>query len=137
MRQNLHLLVAHLPTDPVQPMSAKRQLTLHVDADVAAALDAESKRRGLTLSRAANNAMRQALLDETGEGLAASIRARLDRLDLRDRTRAADLAEIKRAQLLFVRIWLEYAGALDEIDPDADAEAPFKHFLELLDQSSN
>lgn len=122
-------------------MSAKRQLTLHIDSDVATALDADSKRRGLTLSRTANNAMRQALLDETGEGLAASIRARLDRLDLRDQTRAmnlkqiqTELAEIKRAQLLFTRIWFAYAGALDmEPDNEADADARFEHFLALLE----
>ncbi|GIK48519.1 MAG: hypothetical protein BroJett013_12160 [Alphaproteobacteria bacterium] len=115
-------------------MSAKRQLTLHLDAEVASAIEAEGKRRGLTLSRAANDAVRRVLLDETGEGLAASIRARLDRLDKRDYARARELALIKETLLLFVRVWLEYAGPLDDSDPDAgaDAEIRFQGFLEML-----
>ncbi len=115
-------------------MSVKRQLTLHLDPDVAAAVEAEGKRRGLTLSRAANDAMRRALLDESGEGLATSVRARLDRLDKRDHARARELALIKETLLLFVRVWFEYSGPLDDSDPDAgaDAEVRYQSFLEVL-----
>lgn len=115
-------------------MSVKRQLTLHLDPDVAAAVEAEGKRRGLTLSRAANDAMRRALLDQSGEGLAASIRARLDRLDKRDSARARELALVKDTLLLFVRVWFEYAGPLDDGDPDAgaDAEVRFQSFMGML-----
>jgi hypothetical protein len=115
-------------------MSLKRQLTLHLDSDVAAAVEAEGKRRGLTLSRAANDAMRRALLDDRGEGLAAAIRARLDRLDKRDHARARELAIVKDTLLLFVRVWFEYAGPLDDSDPDAgaDAEVRYQGFLEML-----
>lgn len=117
-------------------MSVKRQLTLHLDPDVAAAVEAEGKRRGLTLSRAANDAMRRALLDESGEGLAASIRARLDRLDKRDHARARELALVKDTLLLFVRVWFEYAGPLDDSDPDAgaDAEVRYQGFMEMLSE---
>lgn len=115
-------------------MSVKRQLTLHLDPDVAAAVAAEGKRRGLTLSRAANDAMRRALLDETGEGLADSVRVRLDRLDKRDAARARELALVKATLLLFVRVWFEYAGPLDDSDPDADgdAEVRFQSFMGML-----
>lgn len=117
-------------------MSTKRQLTLHFDADVAAAIEAEGKRRGLTLSRAANDAIRRVLLDETGDGLASTIRARLDRLDKRDHARTRELALIKETLLLFVRVWFEYAGPLDDSDPDAgaDAEVRFQGFLEMLSE---
>lgn len=120
-------------------MSVKRQLTLHLDPDVAAAVEAEGKRRGLTLSRAANDAMRRALLDDSGEGLAASIRAKLDRLDKRDSARAGELAVVKDTLLLFVRVWFEYAGPLDDSDPDAgaDAEVRFQGFLEMLAEQAS
>lgn len=115
-------------------MSSKRQLTLHFDADVAAAIEAEGRRRGLTLSRAANDAIRRALLDEAGEGHASTIKARLDRIDKRDHARARELALVKETLLLFVRVWFEYAGPLDDSDPDAgaDAEVRFQGFLEML-----
>lgn len=117
-------------------MSVKRQLTLHLDPDVAAAIEVEGKRRGLTLSRAANDAVRRALLDDSSDGLAASIRARLDRLDNRDRMRARELALVKNTLLLFVRVWFEYAGPLDDSDPDAgaDAEARYQGFVEMLSE---
>lgn len=120
-------------------MSVKRQLTLHLDPDVAVAVEAEAKRRGLTLSRAANDAFRRALLNDSGDGLAASIRARLDRLDKRDHTRARELAVVKETLLLFVRVWFEYAGPLDDRDPDAgaDAEVRFQGFLEMLAEQAS
>jgi hypothetical protein len=116
------------------PMSAKRQLTLHLDADVADAIEAEGKRRGLNLSRAANDALRRALIDETGQVIADTVKARLDRLDKREHARARELALIKETVLLFVRVWFEYAGPLDDEDPDASANAEirFQGFLEML-----
>ena len=115
-------------------MSLKRQLTLHLDADVAAAIEAEGKRRGLNLSRAANDTLRRALIDEAGQALADTIKARLDRLDKRDHARARELALIKATMLLFVRVWFEYAGPLDDSDPDAgaDAEVRFQSFMSML-----
>jgi hypothetical protein len=115
-------------------MSLKRQLTLHLDADVVAAIEAEGKRRGLNLSRAANDTLRRALIDEAGQALADTIKARLDRLDKRDHARARELALLKEMVLLFVRVWFEYAGPLDDDDPDssANAEIRFQGFLEML-----
>jgi len=115
-------------------MSLKRQLTLHLDADVAAAIEAEGKRRGLNLSRAANDTLRRALIDEAGQALADTIKARLDRLDKRDHARARGLAVLKETLLLFVRVWFEYAGPLNDDDPDASANAEirFQGFLEML-----
>lgn len=119
-------------------MSAKRQLTLHLDADVAAAIEAECKRRGLNLSRATNDTLRRALIDEAGRTLADTVKARLDRLDKRDHVRARELALIKEIVLLFVRVWFEYAGPLDEEDSDAsaNAEVRFQGFLELITENS-
>jgi hypothetical protein len=115
-------------------MSLKRQLTLHFDADVAAAIEVESAKRGLNLSRAANDALRRALIDEVGEALADTVKARLDRLDKRDHARARELALIKEIVLLFVRVWFEYSGTLPDEDPDASANADvrFQRFLEML-----
>lgn len=115
-------------------MTLKRQLTLHFDADVAAAIDAESKKRGLNLSRAANDALRRALIDEAGDALADTVKARLDRLDKRDHARARELALIKEIVLLFVRVWFEYSGAPadDDADASANADVRFQGFLEIL-----
>ncbi|HCK83081.1 MAG TPA: hypothetical protein DHW63_00720 [Hyphomonadaceae bacterium] len=115
-------------------MTAKRQLTLHFDAEVAGAIEAEARKRGLNLSRAANDALRRALIDETGEALADTVKSRLDRLDKRDAARARELALIKEIVLLFVRMWFEYVGDLPHDDPDAGANADvrFQGFLEML-----
>jgi hypothetical protein len=116
-------------------MRTRRQVTLHLDPDIAGALDAEALRRGLNTSRAANDALRRVLLDGDAAVLAVEVRTRLDRLDKRDASRARDLALIKEALLLFVRVWLEYAGPLEQFDdPDAaaDVEARFQGFLETL-----
>lgn len=115
-------------------MSLKRQLTLHFDGEVAAAIEVEAKRRGLNLSRAANDALRRALIDEAGEALADTVKSRLDRLDKRDHARARELALIKEILLLFVRVWFEYAGAPaeDESDASANADLRFQGFLEML-----
>jgi hypothetical protein len=84
--------------------------------------------------RAANDALRRALIDEAGQGLVDTVRARLDRLDKRDHARARELALIKEITLLFVRVWFEYAGPLTDDDPDAaaNAEMRFQGFLEML-----
>jgi len=107
---------------------------LHFDAEVAAAIGAEATRRGLTLSRAANDALRRALIDEAGDGLADTVRMRLDRLDKHDSARARDLALVKETLLLFVRVWFESAGPLDlsDLDAGADAEVRFQGFLQML-----
>jgi hypothetical protein len=120
-------------------MSLKRQLTLHFDAEVAAAVEAESAKRGLNLSRAANDALRRALIDEAGVALADTVKARLDRLDKRDHARARELALIKEIVLLFVRVWFEYSGALPEDDPDAiaNSDVRFQEFLEMLAGQAN
>ena len=93
-----------------------------------------SQKRGLNLSRAANDALRRALIDEAGEALADTVKARLDRLDKRDHARARELALIKEIVLLFVRVWFEYSGTLPDDDPDASANADvrFQGFLEML-----
>ncbi len=119
-------------------MTSKRQLTLHLDADVADAIEAEGKRRGLNLSRSANDVLRRALIDEAGQALADTVKARLDRLDKRDHARARELALVKEIVLLFVRVWFEYAGPLDDEDPDASANAEirFQGFLEMLSDQS-
>ncbi len=115
-------------------MSTKRQLTLHLDTDVAVAIEAEGKRRGLNLSRAANDTLRRALIDEAGQALGDTVKARLDRLDKRDQARAHELALLKEIMLMFVRVWFEYAGPLEDDDPDASANAEirFQGFLEMI-----
>ena len=115
-------------------MSNKRQLTLHFDPEVAAAVEAEANKRGLNLSRAANDALRRALIDEAGAALVDTVKSRLDRLDKRDAARARELALIKESVLLFVRFWFEYSDALPDGDPDASANADirFQGFLEML-----
>lgn len=115
-------------------MTSKRQLTLHLDPDIVRVLDLEASRRGLTLSRAANDALRRALIDEAGEGLATTVKSRLDRMEKRDHARARDVVEIKEALLLFVRFWFERAGPIEDDDPDAeaDAKARYEAFLEML-----
>jgi hypothetical protein len=116
-------------------MRTRRQVTLHLDLDVADALDVEADRRGLNVSRAANDALRRALIDERDETLADTVKVRLDRLDKRDAARARDLAIIKEALLLYVRVYLDYAGPLevhDDPDGEADAEARFEDFLQVL-----
>jgi hypothetical protein len=120
-------------------MTTKRQLTLHFDTEVAAAIETEAKRRGLNLSRAANDALRRALIDEAGAALADTVNARLDRLDKRDGARARELALIKEIVLLFVRVWFEYSGSLPDDDPDASANADvrFQGFLDMLAEQTS
>ncbi len=85
------------------------------------------------MRRAANDALRRALIDETGAALVDPVKARLDRLDKRDAARARELALIKEIVLLFVRVWFEYSGTLPDDDPDAsaNADARFQGFLEM------
>jgi hypothetical protein len=44
------------------PMTTRKQLTLHLDDTTARALDHEAKLRGLTLSSAANDALKRVLI---------------------------------------------------------------------------
>lgn len=116
-------------------MRTRRQVTLHLDPDIANALDAEAVKRGLNASRAANDALRRVLLDGGDAAIADMVKVRLDRLDKRDAGRARELATIKEALLLFVRVWLDYAGPLEESDDpdeDDDADARFERFLAAL-----
>lgn len=115
-------------------MTSKRQLTLHFDAEVATAVEAEAAKRGLNLSRAANDALRRMLIDEAGEALVDTVKARLDRLDKRDGARARELALVKEILLLFVRVWFEYSGTLpdDDLDVSANADVRFQGFLDML-----
>ncbi len=116
-------------------MRTRRQVTLHLDPDIANALDAEAIRRGLNASRAANDALRRVLIDGGDAAIAEMVKVRLDRMDKRDAGRAHELALIKEALLLFVRVWLDYAGPLeDSEDPDAeaDSEARFEEFVQAL-----
>jgi hypothetical protein len=118
-------------------MRTRRQVTLHLDPDIVNALEAEAIKRGLNASRAANDALRRVLLDGGDAAIADMVKVRLDRLDKRDMARARELALIKEALLLFVRVWLDYADPLEESDdPDAmaDAEARFEEFLQSLAQ---
>ena len=121
-------------------MRTRRQVTLHLDPDIANALDAEAMKRGLNASRAANDALRRVLFDSDDAAIVDIVKARLDRLDKRDSVRARELAIIKKALLLFVRVWLEYAGPLEEDDdPDAaaNAETRFDEFLQALTNKSS
>lgn len=116
-------------------MRTRRQVTLHLDLSIADALEAEARKRGFNASRAANDALRRALVDDQGESLADTVKTRLDRLDKRDSARARELALIKEALLLYVRVWLDYAGPLearDGPDDEADANARFEDFLHAL-----
>lgn len=84
-------------------MTQKRQLMLHLDAEVIEAIETHAQSRGLNLSRATNDALRRSLIDETGDALANTVKARLDRLDKRDSLRARELALIKEVLLAYRR----------------------------------
>ena len=51
-------------------MRTRQQITLHLDPALITALDAEAGKRGLTASRAANDLLRRALIEEGTEQLA-------------------------------------------------------------------
>lgn len=111
-------------------MTTRKQLTLHLDDDTARALEAEARLRGLTLSRTANDGLRRVLLDERGATLVDTVKARLDRLDQRDITRARDMALLRETLLAFIRLWLAYAGPLDLDPDDTSPEQRFEAFLD-------
>jgi hypothetical protein len=113
-------------------MTTRKQLTLHLDDATARALDHEAKLRGLTLSRAANDSLKRVLIQERGDAITDTIKARLDRLDQRDLARGRELVLIKEALLLFVRLWLTYAGPLDSDEEGGDVEARFEAYLDAL-----
>lgn len=113
-------------------MSSRRQITLHLDDATARALEVEAGRRGLTLSRAANDGLRRVLIDEANDALADTVKARLDRLDQRQHASARDMALLRETLLAFVRLWLTYAEPLDDGDhcDEAEAEQRFEAFLD-------
>jgi len=115
-------------------MRNRKQITLHLDLQIADALEIEATRRGLNSSRAANDILRRVLVDEATEKLADTVKARLDRLDRREAERAKEMAIIKESILLFVRTWFLHVDPPEDDDPDleADAEARFDHFLQKL-----
>jgi len=86
-------------------MRNRKQVTLHLDLQIADALEIEAMKRGLNSSRAANDILRRVLVDEATEKIADTVKARLDRLDRRDAERAKEMAIIKESILLFVRTW--------------------------------
>ncbi|MET0545315.1 MAG: hypothetical protein ABWZ40_03305 [Caulobacterales bacterium] len=63
-------------------------------------------------SRAANDILRRVLVDEATEKIADTVKARLDRLDRREESRAKEMAIIKESILLFVRTWFSYVLAV-------------------------
>jgi hypothetical protein len=113
-------------------MTTRKQLTLHLDDTTARALDREAKLRGLTLSRTANDSLKRVLIQERGETITDTIKARLDRLDQRDLARGRELVLIKEALLLFVRLWLTYAGPLESDEGSDDVEGRFEAYLDAL-----
>jgi hypothetical protein len=113
-------------------MTTRKQLTLHLDDATARALDHEAKLRGLTLSRAANDRLKRVLIQERADAITDTIKARLDRLDQRDLARGRELVLIKEALLLFVRLWLTYAGPLDSDEDGGEVEARFEAYLDAL-----
>jgi hypothetical protein len=113
-------------------MTTRKQLTLHLDDTTARALDHEAKLRGLTLSRAANDALKRVLIHDRADAIADTIKARLDRLDQRDLARGRELVLIKEALLQFVRLWLTYAGPLESEEEDSDIDGRFEAYLDAL-----
>lgn len=119
-------------------MSLRQKLTIYLEADLAKALDDDAHVRHLPITRAAADALRRALLDEKDEALADTVKMRLDRLEKREVVRARELAILKEALLLYVRVWLEHAPPPDEDIADAmaaSAEQRFNAFLDLLSES--
>jgi len=82
--------------------------------------------------------VRRALIDETGDALANTVKVRLDRLDKRASLRARELALIKEIVLMFVRVWFEHTEPLSPDDPDASANADirFQAFLDMLGEQA-
>lgn len=114
------------------------KMTLYLEPDLARAVREEARKRHLPLTRAAADAMRRALLDERAEGLADTVKMRLDRLEKREVIRAREIAILKEALLLYVRVWLEHTPPPEEEFSDAislAAEQRFAEFLDLLAES--
>ncbi len=120
-------------------MSArKKKLTIYLEPDLARALDVDARLRGLPTTRAAADAMRRIYLDETDPAVADTVKMRLDRVEKREVVRAREIAIIKEALLLFVRVWLEHTPPPDEETHDAihaTAERRFHSYLDLLAES--
>ena len=88
------------------------KMTLYLEPDLARAVDQDARKRHLPTTRAAADAIRRALVDEQAEGLADTVKMRLDRLEKREVIRAREMAIIKEAILLYVRVWLFDAAEL-------------------------
>lgn len=121
-------------------MTEKRRtkVTIYLEPDVARALSADARERGLPTTRAAADAMRRIYLDEKDPAVADTVKMRLDRVEKRDVARARELTIIKETVLLFVRVWLEHTPPPPEETLDAmhaAAERRFESFLELLSES--
>lgn len=119
-------------------MALRQKLTIYLEPDLAKALDDDVHVRNLPITRVAADALRRALLDEKDQALADTVKMRLDRLEKREVVRARELAILKEALLLYVRVWLEHAPPPDEDIADAmaaSAEQRFSAFLDLLSES--
>src|SRR5882672_4093350 len=95
-------------------MQTLKKLTVYLQADVARALERDARQRGLPITRAAGDAIRQALLAELDPAAADTIKKRLERLEQRQIARTSETAIIKEAILLYVRVWLEHTPAPEE-----------------------
>ena len=116
----------------------RHKMTLYLEPDLARAVTEDARKRHLPQTRAAADAIRRALLDERPEGLADTIKMRLDRLEKREVIRAREMAILKEALLLYVRVWLEHTPPPEEDFSDAislAAEQRFNEFLDLLAES--
>jgi len=114
------------------------KMTLYLEPDLARAVDQDARKRHLPTTRAAADAIRRALVDERAEGLADTVKMRLDRLEKREVIRAREMAIIKEAILLYVRVWLEHTPPPEEEFSDAislAADQRFSEFLDLLAES--
>lgn len=119
-------------------MTLRQKLTFYLEGDLAKALDQDAQKRHLPRTRAAADALRRALLDEKDQAVADTVKMRLDRLEKREVIRAREMAILKEALLLYVRVWLEHTPAPDEDIADAaaaSAEQRFTAFLDLLTES--
>ncbi|MFO0430517.1 MAG: hypothetical protein ACK5Z6_04445, partial [Hyphomonadaceae bacterium] len=90
----------------------------------------EAKLRGLTLSRAANDALKRVLIHDRADAIADTIKARLDRLDQRDLARGRAMAILRETLLAVVRVGFTSAGTLEREEDDDQAEALFDAFLD-------
>jgi len=116
----------------------KKKITIYLEQDLARALDVDARLRGMPTTRAAADALRRIYLDEKDEAVADTVKMRLDRVEKREVVREREIAIVKEALLLFIRVWLEHTPPPREETLDATnavAERRFQSFLELLAES--